>query len=99
MPKVRQEVHVGCGDDNTNKMAALGSNERTRWTQLPARTDMLMHTLFAMQGVGLVDLWKPALLIKQVQHSKLLFNEVKYILVVHKLNVAPVNGFSLILSL
>lgn len=44
-------------------------------------------------------LWEAALLVQKVQDTQPLLNQVQHILVVHKLNVAPVNGFTLILSL
>jgi hypothetical protein len=42
---------------------------------------------------------EPALLVQQVQHSQPALNEVQHVLVVHKLDVAPVNLLTLILSL
>jgi hypothetical protein len=42
---------------------------------------------------------EPALLIQQVHYAQFSLNEVQHVLVVNKLNVAPVNALSLILSL
>lgn len=40
-----------------------------------------------------------ALLVQHIKYAQLPLNEIQHILVVHKLDVAPINGFPLILSL
>lgn len=52
-----------------------------------------------MAGHGNLYLGKAALLIQKIQNAVLLLNQVEHILVVNKLNVAPVNLLLLILSL
>ena len=44
-------------------------------------------------------LGEATLLVKHVQDPHPLLNQVQHVLVVHKLNVAPVDGFPLVLSL
>jgi hypothetical protein len=42
---------------------------------------------------------EPALLVQQVQHAHLALDEVKHVLVVHKLDVGPVDALALVLGL
>lgn len=56
------------------------------------------NTVRYLRGASYADP-PPADLVQQVQDACLALNQVQHILVVHKLNVAPVNLLTLILSL
>lgn len=59
----------------------------------------VLHAAMRLQPHLVRRCREPALLIQQVQYAHLALNKVQHILVVHKLDVAPVNALTLVFSL